>query len=69
MIFEYRIVYSDEDVESIKREFLKKGIVLSRLRLISYGQYLQYLPSSPVRTEMEITYCHAAAKFQHLMVL
>ena len=66
MIFEYRIVYSDEDVESIKREFLKKGIVLSRLRLLSYGQYL---PSSPVRTEMEITYCHAAAKFQEFMVL
>ena len=66
MIFEYRIVYSDEDVKSVKWEFLKKGIVLSRLKFLIYGRYL---PPSPVRTETEIIYCHAASKFQELIDL
>ena len=66
MIYEYRIVYSDGDVTAAKWEFLKKGIVLSRLKFFTYGRYL---PPSPVRTETEIIYCHAAARFQHLMVL
>lgn len=63
MIYEYRIVFSDEDVNTVKLEFLKKGIVLSRLK------FLTYVPPLPVRTEIEILYCHAVAKFQHLVVL
>ena len=66
MIFEYRIVYSDEEVKSVKWEFLKKGIVLSRLKFLIYGRYI---PPPIVRTETEIIYCHAAVKYQHLMVL
>lgn len=68
MIYEYRIVFSDEDVNDVKLEFLKKGIVLSRLKFVhpfrtwTYGHH-------HLRTEMEILYCCAATKFQHLVVL
>lgn len=66
MIYEYRIVFSDKDVNTVKLEFLKKGIVLSRLKFLTYGPHL---PPLPVRTEIEILYCCAATKFQHLVVL
>lgn len=66
MIYEYRIVFSDDDVNTVKLEFLKKGIVLSRLKFAhpfrTYGHHR-------LRTEMEILYCCAATKFQHLVVL
>lgn len=66
MIYEYRIVFSDEDVNTVKLEFLKKGIVLSRLKFITHSRHF---PPLPVRTEMEILYCNAVVKFQHLVVL
>lgn len=66
MIYEYKIVFSDEDVNTVKLEFLKAGIVLSRLKFLhpfqTYGRH-------HLRTEMEILYCCAATKFQHLVLL